>query len=96
MQKLHINDFVPFTTFGRESMGRVMEIGLIRGGYFCDTPFVEVYEAWGTPESHAPMTACGHNFCFMRRRNGSWEDLDNEAVLSKDYWEYLNEYFKEA
>ena len=96
MKTLSTGDIASFTTFGRETTGRVTEIGRIRGGYFHGRPFVEVYEAWGSPDSHTPMTTCGHNFCFLRSSSGSWNDLDNEAVLSKDYWEYLNKYFKEA
>lgn len=90
------NDVVEFSYFNHKKKGVVTKVGLINGGYFCGKPCVSVYEAWGDPDSHAPMTTCGHNFCFMKTCDGSWKDLDNGAVLDSEYWEDLNKHFLEV
>lgn len=90
--ELKVGDIVDFKVFGKfDEQAKVTEICKIRGGYFADRPYVEAYQSWGN--NHAPFSTAGHNFCFMRNRNGDWEDLGNEAVLDSKYWPYLDNLF---
>ena len=74
-----------FVLYGKhKSKGTVTKM---EGPKFGDRPYVCVYESWGN--DHAPMTTCGHNFCFQRWNDG-WKDLKADAELDPKYYEYLD------
>lgn len=43
---------------------------------------IDVYEAWGRPGSHAPMTTCGHNLVLRKRvdEGNEWYFVGNEYL----------------
>lgn len=70
-------------------IGEIIRLGYktlqITGVYYSENykyVDISVYEAWGKPGSHAPMTTCGHNLTLRKREGGQW-------YFSGD--EYLND-----
>lgn len=89
--ELYVGDEVDFIEFGKyKSKGTVTEIKMLNTYDIRNRPCVCVYESWGN--DHAPMTTCGHNFCFIRWDEG-WKDFKADAELDLKYYEYLDMFF---
>ena len=78
-EKMYLNNGFgePHIGFYRDADRPIVEIGGrtyalhqvgLKGGEF----IVLLYEAWGKPESHAPMCACGKMYMFYSFGKGIW------------------------
>lgn len=78
-EKMYLNDGfgAPHIGFCRKADRPIVEIGGrtyaleqvgLKGGEF----IVLLYEAWGRPESHAPMCTCGKMYMFYSFGKGIW------------------------
>lgn len=78
-EKMYLNDGfgAPHIGFCRNADRPIVEIGgrtyaIEQVGLNHGKITVTLYEAWGSPESHAPMCTCGKMYMFYSFRKGIW------------------------